>query len=149
MSDEIAQLAEKIARKLNFPVEKLNDLPAFLKAVDDYISSERVKEPSLVDVLEKVGFGSKILEEPARFYLLLKYLEEIKYKQGFEDGVKVASKSMSDEETKELRKLQIEMLKNVLDLYQNNITPLLQFMMSAFSNMFKQPQQQQTKIEFK
>ena len=148
MSDEIAQLAEKIARKLNFPIEKLNDLPAFLKAVDDYVS-ERVKEPSLVDVLEKIGFGSKILEEPARFYLLLKYLEEIKYKQGFEDGVKVASKSMSDEETKELRKLQIEMLKNVLDLYQNNITPLLQFMLSAFSNMFKPQQQQQTEIEFK
>lgn len=76
----------------------------------------------MIDELSETSF-----EECCRFFILVRLIEEIRYKQGFEDGLKFAK--IYSEDLKELRRFQLEFLNDVFRIYQSNIASILQELM--------------------
>jgi len=93
----------------------------------------------------------KTLEDPVRMYLLLKTLEETRYKHGFEDGVRVATSG----EYESVRKRQIGLMKKFLELYEENVLPVINSILKTFQQFYspyspaEQQQQSSIKIKFK
>lgn len=142
-----------IARKVGIPAEDLKDMRKVVEYIYDYITSLEEKDTgggtsNIMDILEIVR-GSKALEDPTRAYLLLKSIEEKRYKEGFEDGIKVAT----SKEYSKVRERESKIIESVLKLYEENIIPVLNNMMATFRAMFPNPQTQQPsssiKIKFK
>ncbi|MEM2030326.1 MAG: hypothetical protein QXV35_03195, partial [Archaeoglobaceae archaeon] len=71
-----------------------------------------------LDLMNKIidSLSGTSLEECCWFYILMKLLEQIRYKEGFEHGLRFA-KIYSDE-LKELRNLKLRFLKDIFALYQ-------------------------------
>jgi len=83
-----------------------------------------------LDLMNKIidSLSGTSLEECCWFYILMKLLEQIRYKEGFEHGLRFA-KIYSDE-LKELRNLKLRFLKDILALYQDNMVPAIQCALS-------------------
>ena len=156
MSKDITKKIVEIGRRLGLSPEEIEDMDKFIDAVYNYIMNapapaQQSKRSDTENLLALVT-GSKTLEDPVRMYLLLKTLEETRYKHGFEDGVRVATSKGYES----VKKRQVEIMSKFLDLYEKNVLPVVNSILKTFQQFYspyspagQQQQQSSIKIKFK
>jgi len=150
MSKDITKKIVEIGRKLGLSPDEIGDMDKFIDAVYNYIMNAPVQQSKRSDIENLLALvaGSKTLEDPIRAYLLLKTIEETRYRDGFEDGVRVAK----SKEYEAVKKRQIDIMNKFLDLYEKNVIPVINTMLNVFQqfqNPQVQPQQSSNSIKIK
>jgi len=128
--DDIADLVVRIAREIGINPDEVDDLQTFLNRIYEYIVSTKnlpKTEKELSELLE-LARESKMLNEPLVNYLILKRLEESKYKEGFEHGLMISK----TDEKKRVEEKYIEILEKFLTMFEKFFIPNMMNMMKAF-----------------
>jgi len=132
--DDVAGLVIKIANEIGIKPDEIDDLPTFLSKVYEFIVSNKtlpkVKE-ELSELLE-LARESKMLNEPLVNYLILKRLEETKYKEGLEHGMMLSK----TDEKKRVEEKYIEILEKFLTLFEKFFIPNMMNMMKMLHTPF-------------
>jgi len=139
MTKDVVKKIVEIGRRIGLSPKDVEDMETFIDAVYEYIVNNPAPQPqkSDIDDLLELIRGSKALEDPIRAYLLLKTIEEKRYKDGFEDGLRVAR----SKEFEDVKRKQTEILNRFLELYEKNVIPVINDMFNFFK-MFQNPQAQ-------
>jgi hypothetical protein len=150
MTKDVTKKIVEIGRRLGLSPSQIEDMETFIEAVYNYIMNApqpQARKSDIEDLLA-LATGSKTLEDPVRAYLLLKTIEEMRYKDGFEDGLRVAK----SKEYEAVKKKQVEIMNKFLELYEKHMIPAINTMLGMFQqfqNPQIQPQQQQSSIKIK
>jgi len=150
-NNDVVKKIVEIGRRIGLKPDEVEDMDKFIDAVYNYVmkrpttESERTK--SIGEMLLDVARGSKALEDPVRAYYIFRAIEEQRYKEGFEDGIKLSS----SKEYREVKRRETQILSSILKIYEDNIIPLVSNMMQLFRETFsgQQTQQPNIKIKFK
>jgi len=132
--DDIADLVVRIAREIGINPDEIDDLPTFLNRIYEYIVSTKnlpKTEKELSELLE-LARESKMLNEPLVNYLILKRLEESKYREGLEHGLMISK----TDEKKRVEEKYIEILEKFLNVFEKFFIPNMMNMMKMLHTPF-------------
>jgi len=147
MRKETIEKIVEIAKIIGLDTEKVKDLDEFIEQLHKFIKSESTKKIDTELELLKLVQGNQKLEEPFRSYLLFKTVSEQMYQRGFEDALNLRKQ----EDDKEVREKQKQLVTRILDLFEKNVLPTISRTFTLMNGMMQQnkiKQQNNIKIKF-
>ncbi len=131
----------EIVRELGIDPDEIESFDDFINAVyTAIVEKKRSEDLEEIEPIIKMVQQSRTLQEPFTAYMVLRMLEDSKYRKGFRDGLRVAQASHKSE----VEKKASDIVTRILNIWENQLIPQMTKIFTAMNQMLQGRPQPQT-----